>query len=392
MSYTWFSLITKTPLHVGQVKPNFNFLSTQDVIPGLVIRGAVAEYFLYRGESDKILEFINGTKFGFFRPSKSTLQMSLPLPLSALSCKAHSGFLSDKGKRHGVIDSLIPYLAYSELRKRLREKGAEFPIPFLLKCKECKSRMERITGFYIKEKDYNIMEIPKSSQTKVAINRKKKTAEEGMLYSITAIEPGVVFTGKILIDDAKISSLIEAIKKVGIGGLTTRGYGRVEVQRQEDPFISIGDVEKRLKGFNDKLKVLWKDLLSLNIGENKLPEEPEELYFSIMLISPAILKDEAGLPTLKLILNLNGTLYEPLIYFAQPEFIGGWSTAWGLPKETELGVKKGSVYVYKSSKGGYGELIQSLRKLELEGIGEKTEEGFGEILICNPFHKEVEPC
>jgi CRISPR-associated protein Csx10 len=70
-------------------------------------------------------------------------------------------------------------------------------------------------------------------------------------------------------------------------------------------------------------------------------------------------------------------------------FIGGYSTAWGLPKPTGLGVAPGSTYVYHTDMND--DLVSWLESLENHGIGLRAEEGLGEILICHPFHEEVKP-
>lgn len=285
MNY-WLSITPKSPLYIGFTKPKFNFLFTQDVIPGSVLRGAIAEYFLYRQEDSKILEFLEVTRFGFFRPSATGLQVSLPLPLSSLSCKRYQGFKS-LGDSHGVMDSLISLVAYKELGKELENMGSRFAVSFLLRCEKCNSRMEKFSGFYVKNGSYKDVNVTKSSQTKVAINRKRKSAEEGLLYSVTAIEPRIVFTGRICIDENKIPILKQAIEKMGIGGLTTRGYGRVEIRIEDDLLTqSEDDIKKRINSFNSKLNECWTDLLSINLSDNSLPEKPEDLYFSAILISP----------------------------------------------------------------------------------------------------------
>ena len=35
------------------------------------------------------------------------------------------------------------------------------------------------------------------------------------------------------------------------------------------------------------------------------------------------------------------------------------------------------------------ELFKELERIELEGIGKKRDEGYGDVLICHPFHREV---
>jgi len=81
-----------------------------------------------------------------------------------------------------------------------------------------------------------------------------------------------------------------------------------------------------------------------------------------------------------------------VFWATQPTFVGGFSTAWGLPKPTHLGTAMGSVYVFRVDKSpDDAELLLWLESLEAQGVGMRTDEGLGEVLICHPFHKEVMP-
>lgn len=387
----YLSIIPQTPLHIGGIKPNFRFLLTQDIIPGSLIRGCLSEYLIRQGNKSKIKEYIKDTKFGFFYPSNSPYNFPFPFPLTSLSCKIMSGF---KPKNHGVFDIIIPMIAYIELKKF----GAKFPIPFIFKCKECGSKMDKyITGYYIFENRYRKIEVSKISQTKCALSRRRKTTQQKMLYSITGIDPivktdgdrgGIVFIGKISGANDKIDFIMESLNEIGIGGFTTRGFGNILAEKIE---INIENLKKRIDLFNRKLSEIWKQMYSIVLNKNnkKIPEEPNSCYFTVDLLSPAIL-NENNIPTLKLQINLDNIILKPILFSTNHIFIGGWSTAWGLPKRTTYAAKIGSVYVFKTNKEGEN-INKVLESLEEKGIGAKRDEGYGEILICHPFHKEVIP-
>ncbi len=382
MNKYYLGLTLKSPSIIGDVKKETYFLNTQNVIPGSVIRGAVAEYLKIKKEDIK--EFIKDIKFGFFKPTKAITAHSLPLPLTSLSCKIKKGF---KPKSHGIMDALIPMLVYKEIKKM----GGKFIVPLIFRCFEdenCGSILDKISGFYIKEKNYEIIETKRESQTKTAINRKTKTAQEGMLYSVSALSPGITFTGWIEAPEDKIKLLKEAISEIGIGGLTTRGFGEVKIE--DINFNDIESIEERLQEFNEKIKGVWTSLKELLVNKGNIPSEPSGKYFTIDVISPAILRDKIGFLTLKFEESI-GNDVDYVAHFASYEFISGWSTAWGLPKHTFYGAKSGSVYVYKTKELS-NSLIEKLKKMEIQGIGEKTDEGYGEILICHLFHKEVKLC
>jgi len=118
----------------------------------------------------------------------------------------------------------------------------------------------------------------------------------------------------------------------------------------------------------------------------------DSVYFTVDLLSPAILKDGSGIPTLALQLNwkAKNQILTPIMFIAQSCFVGGWSTAWGLPKTTNVGSEVGGTYVFRvNGEDADNKLYQFLEALESQGVGHKTMEGYGEVAICHPFHLEV---
>lgn len=386
--HRFLALTPVSPIRIGGVKVGA-YLDTLDYIPGSVIRGAVAEWLIQNGRESEIPEIVNRIRFGNFFPTYSKNYISLPFPSTAVECKVKSGFINvprkdQKEKGHGIRDILLITLDYLELEKL----GARFPVPMLLRCKECKGRLEKLSGFYVKlQEGYRKVKISKIVQTKVALSRHRRASQERMLYHVVGIKPkDITFIGRIWTDNDEDLKLIkEAIENIGIGSLTTRGFGNVKVE-EVNPKLQLPSLEDRLNKFNERLKEVWSQLFSL-IKQSNIPKEPDYTYFSIDLLSPAILSSNQSIPTLKL--NLGGD-FELIYWFTQPTFIGGWSTAWGLYKPTSLAAASGSVYVFKTEKS-IEEILPKLEELENKGVGYRTDEGYGEILICHPFHLEVRP-
>lgn len=397
MTEYFLSLTPHAPLRAGTLKPRGDYLDTQSYLPGSVLRGALAEWLKLHGRESQIVSVVRRIRFGNFFLSPSERVLALPFPITALECKLHSGFRNvPRNERdragHGVRDTLLIALAYSELEK----KGARFPVPMLLRCtcdeesKKCGGRMERASGFYAHMLEgWKKVEAAKMLQTKVALSRHRRAAQEAMLYRVIGLRPTNVFVGRVWADDAvTLQDLQQAVETVGVGAFTSRGFGAARL-KEVDPVLD--PVSERLKVFNEKLREVWRNLAELagQVG-SAVPEEPGGTYFSVDLLAPAILRDPCGIPTLKLILHLNGKRLEPVFWATQPDFVGGFSTAWGLPKPTHLGAAMGSVYVCHVD-APQEAVVSWLQELEAQGVGGRTDEGLGEILICHPFHKEVMP-
>jgi CRISPR-associated protein Csx10 len=382
MNPRYLAIVPRSPLHLGRVKPAFNFLATRDVLPGSVVRGSLAEFLIRSGRTSVIKEVVKDLRISWFGPTPFASLWPYYLPATALQCKTVGGFASQRPRGHGVMDSLIPAVAYAELE----DLGATFPVPFRMTCgrEGCHRRMDRMTGWYVKEQAFEKVAVSRSSQTKVALSRRRRASELEMLYSVTALRP-TVFAGKVWADDEVFKLLIEACQTSGIGGLTGRGYGSVEVR---EAFFDLESIHDRVAAFNQVLARVWQELCSI-VWRSEVPIQPPGWYFSIDLISPAILRDTYGRPTLQLDLDLHGSRHAPIMFASSPSFEGGWSTAWGLPKEVRLAANLGSTYVFRVESETV-ELYESLDALEGAGVGDRRDEGYGDVLVCHPFHREVE--
>jgi CRISPR-associated protein Csx10 len=401
----WLLIRPHEPLLMGEVRADSQFLASRKYIPGRVLRGALALDLLREGRSGaELLQFMSQLRVGNFFPAPDwgSIEYALPLPATAMSCKRQPGFhgaTPHEQGGHGVVDTLIPHLAY----RLLQEAGAHFPIPFALECRYegCRGRMEPFERLYSKHRydgqdRYLAVEPRFHAQTKVALSRRRHAAFEAMLYTASALSPwlpspdakgdcALIFIGRVWGDTAAVTRLKEALDRTAIGALHSRGYGRVSVEEAE---ARLPPLEERLKGFNEALAQLWQDLRRLATNASALPAAPEGTCFTIDLLSPAVFLSE-GVPSLVPQLVIGDTVLEPLLWVTRPDLASGWSTAWGLPKPTNLAARMGSVYVFRWP-GGTDQLLPALAAIEEEGVGERRDESFGECVVCHPFHQEVE--
>ena len=405
MKPVWLKITPEEPLVLGSVRPDAQFLATRTYIPGRLLRGAWAEWLKMQGAEDEdILAQVKELRIWNFYPAMKEGQLlyTLPLPLTAMTCKHEPGFRSafrPDHRGHGVVDTLLPQLAYH----LLREAGAQMTAPFALTCVQCDGRMELAEGFYgvYQAHDrvgYEQFRPRYHAQTKVALSRFRRASHFQMLYTVNALSTmapalldknghkKVMFLGRVYGDGEALQELKRALNHVAIGALHTRGYGRVHVEEADPP--QWPGLKERIKTFNRILAGLWQDLKRLAATPDELPEKPDGLYFSVDLLSPGVFVNH-GLPELVPELRINGRALRPIWWATRPEMASGWSTAWGLPKPTNLAARMGSVYVYRWE-GSLDELLPALQILEAEGLGLRRDEGFGEILVCHPFHQEVE--
>lgn len=375
-----------TPLRIGGIKPRNDYLATLHYIPGSILRGTLAEWLKAKGREEAILSQVQRMRFGNLFPTDREAHFALPIPLTALECKLHGGFAKEGG--HGIRDTLLVAVAYRELERF----GAHFPVPLVFRCRTCGGRMERVSGFCVRTANgWCKSGVSLHLQTKVALSRIRHTAQEGMLYRVFGIRPeeGLVFSGRIWAEeDSDVELLKEAVTTLGIGAMTTRGFGKVRCMEKTGSYPPL---RERLRRFNETLRKTWKDLAELAAQvSSSFPKEPQGTYFSVDLLSPGIFQDTHGLPSLVPSLPAEGKRMELVFHATQPAFAGGWSTAWGLPKPTDLAAAPGSTYVFWTD-APFEELVPLLEEVENQGLGKRTPEGFGEITICHPLHEEVVP-
>jgi CRISPR-associated protein Csx10 len=410
----------EAPLSLGTVKAyGGTLIESGGYIAGSQLRGALGALKGYSsGTSLQELDQLLGLpeQVGVFFPNCYLTDKlpSFPLPITARSCKRNSGWIGEdqsKGRDpHGVADTLIMQLAYDHVAR----DGEQWriPLPFQYKCPQCGDRTESKGGIveYRAKGKYAGPEVSFHRQTRVAINRARLSAEEGQLYSVRAIDEGSKFIGLMEVDEARASRTQTWLKQITrIGGRTSRGFGRVKVTTS-DLKIAAGDsLRQRLENFNCQYKEFEKDLI--NIAHDQAPSETRTL-FTINLRADALLRTEAGLPTLSLDAAAVVAACRPLLTaderqaldemalariaeYTQPIHLSGWQTAWRLPKEVLLASRLGGLYVFAAKTNGdsaaISTLISILSKLEQAGIGEMREDGYGQIVVCDPFHLEVIP-
>jgi CRISPR-associated protein Csx10 len=320
-----------------------------------------------------------------------------PLPLTAYTCKRAKGFRSGG---HGVQDTLLKQLAHNHVAGTKGEWRV--PLPFVVKCGRCGDRTQVYgkTGEHLSGGGYAHNEASSHRQTRVAINRARQTAQEALLYSIKAIDEGNVFVGTTIVE-AHLASLLDKWmeRTRRIGSRTSRGFGSVHVSTSR---LAASSLDHRLECLNSLYRHLEGELMTI-AHDPPLPRG--HTLFTVNLISPVILRDRHGIATLRfdetmLSSTIGGTaagrgLATALIaHFVEAVRVSGWQTAWKLPKEVLLAAGMGGLYVFEADTGAPGALnllLEILEKLEANGIGELREDGFGQVVVCDPFHMEVEP-
>jgi len=412
----------KSALVLGSGMDIKNVRTSCEFIAGSVIRGAISQVILgalgigknagrdvlkdprdrtaYENFRSVFLEN-DQVRFGYLYPARVDIETAFsvdtfPIPITALTCKSARGFGYQDGG-HAVLDRLLP---------ALREER------FRLLCPKCEERMDQLRGFACREVGgpYTRIALPKKQFIKVGLNRWTETAEEGMLYVLEAILPReidpesgkvkpVKFVGSWIIGDNHKSALEGLLQrfllpeadgyKLRVGSARARGMGELVLWFRETP-PSLPSVEQRLESFQSRCA--------------NGAADPNYVYFSITARSPILVLNDFGQPTMEVtgeVLSLYSAAPENIEPVSKATFVErttltGWSQAWALPKPVLPAIAAGSVFTFKAKRTsgkltGEKALLDFLKSVEENGIGERRGEGLGEVIVCDPFHVDHDP-
>jgi CRISPR-associated protein Csx10 len=419
----------RSPLVLGSGMDVGNVRESRPFIAGSVLRGVLAQVILdslgirkntgrkitppspesaqYEEAFRKVFLDPKPARFGNLYPFSLTDQNSpfeaFPIPLTAFTCKPSPGF-GKKDNEHGVFDLLLS----SILQKQSEEE----------RCPFCRERLERERGFAIRtRKDgeliYQKANVPMRQFVRVGLSRYTEAAEEQILYVLEAILPKeegknhpLAFIGNWAMSKEQWELLESLMKRfffkeddgyrLRIGSSRARGMGEavLKIQAEKVPFLIASQgsqpsaLEERLCDFQSHLK-------------NSGLADGEHLYFSLSTRSPILVFGKDGLPTKQLTPKVLASYVEAKMpgglelikkaTFIEQETLTGWSQAWGMPKPVAPAISAGSVFAYRVPRAAEkiedeNELLDFLRYIEENGIGERLGEGFGEVCVCDPFH------
>jgi CRISPR-associated Csx10 family RAMP protein len=388
-----------------------------DYIPGTQVRGAFARLYLWqKGEADqmfaKLFSENGGCRFGPLDPGNAYF------PATAASCKRVPGFLKDGG--HGVQDRLCDWITWSLTGRP--------PQPETGRCPRCGNDLKPLEGSYLRLEAENYAGAKgrwrRHMMAHVGIERLTGTAAESIFFHLPALEPNPqveetdfsaggnpeppVLHGWIEAEEDLVAQLRSLLEKedniLRIGHARTRGYGKIR--------ISIGDPSPESCFDPEPLnRCLMKKLQGISDPQGT-PLDPEQhLIFTLDFPCGGILLDDVlrytldphymapwlpplpGTPLAKLAgqapaKSLGNGIIWCVAAVTRHERVRGWNAAQGLPRGDEWAVTRGSVYAYlfKGPAADREKLVQQLIVLQREGIGARRNEGFGKVVVSDPFH------
>ncbi|MCD6101024.1 MAG: hypothetical protein J7K33_10640 [Candidatus Marinimicrobia bacterium] len=354
------------PICIAKRQEAGNIYETLDYIPGRLIWGALASLTGIRpGEKPQgdfmDVFFSDNVIFSNLYPADDKFRAK-PIPLSARAFKEAPGFKEDElpdlpGKYgKGIWDWLMNGIP-EDVVKEEYEKYPGFYGGDPPNCKRL-----TIAKFYLTQHERDPL---------VGVTKK------GKLFIRELIERKTEFIGFIRsISDEGDKALEWLLQKI-------------DFKPRSDLEIPVGRSPGRIK---------------LHIEEKTLPSYEEitsldpEGAFTITCISDTIILDNFLRPLKYIPEDLIKSELREVIksckkvrHFSDIEVIRGWSGIYRRPCEDDVAIAKGSAFLfrYELNDGmSADDLINVLNALQRKGLGIRRAEGFGEIRINDPFHRE----
>lgn len=214
------------------------------------------------------------------------------------------------------------------------------------------------------------------------------TTADGQLYSFSALEAGQVFVATLSGTEGVIDDLIEQCgapnTMLTLGQGRSRGLGQVEIEHVESlsaPHRDSGTVIQDVVTFSARVS-----------------NDETWCLLPVTLLSDTIVRDRyllpcsSGDPQWTLERYWAGAPSSMTLQAAvqSTRWIGGWDALRGIPREPQLTVQQGAVWVYRVPRTDLDAAVRWWLHQEEEGLGERRSEGFGHVYLLHPLHRGKE--
>lgn len=395
---------SRTPLSFKATRSSSD-AKTLDYIPGTSLLGAMAKaHQIYYDDQEEFqnLFFGSGLMVGNCYPIGDEVAdyrslRSGPFPSTSVTCKRFPGFKGHQDEEaHGIRDLLKEWTAYA-LSDYKKDELLLPPLecPYGEGAMTCKANRVPVSSYYqidFQKRSFSSSFVKKKMITGTGIDRKTGTVRSGVIYNREVILEKQYFTGEISIHEKARESLQEFLKTTSpagylrVGNSRSRGLGEVStVLITEKPYQDVDSIKENINRFTQGVTQLTKEYGIY---------QPYQYLVPLTFHSDTILMDDF----LRYSTCLDEDLFEEQISPSQVKLVYGsysnydfmgWNSFLGLPREKELVIKRGSVFVFGLEGEPGPTFFEDLYQLQIKGLGERRREGFGRVLVADIFHQEV---
>lgn len=395
-----WSIRAQTPLHLAAGRAPSASMETLTYIPGASLRGAVATAFLAAQDADTpaFRRLTEETCFGHAYPTLESGAGSGPIPLSSVTCRRAPGFRADGG--HGVHDLLLA--AEAALLAQAEDPPVSAPphVAGSVVCAICAEDRQRQPG------DGTVpwpgwygwdSETPRQACVSLGLQIEGRAggvpAQHRDLTMHQTLLAGQHFAAMATFPDEETAELARHLlaqqgNRLWVGAGRSRGLGELRVDLQAPPLEPATMPARQA--------MLTERLAQLCVRAGATPPD-DQTYVSLTLQAAALVADPFGrwqracsADLLSDWTGLPASALELRQSFQDAAWRAGWNAALGLPKPDALALAAGSCWLFRISGVAQDDLLGALERLEDRGIGERRQEGFGVVRVCEPLHWQAQ--
>lgn len=391
-------LIPKNSFIVGGKKLNNDYIKSLNLVPGSVLRAALSKEITlrcaYDEESNKnywvqykdkeeckecsvknLCKNFSQIKIGQSLPLNSKLY-----PLTAMTCKDdHS---------HGAFDTLADRI---NMKINNIDNSHEYVCSKWVceKCDDKNGRSERCDGMYIEENDrLKDISMVNLLTTKNMINPYTRTAKDGVLYSLDSVATSVMVEEEErelylegFIEGENIETDLKALDYLYVGAYNSAGYGKMKFEILGEDKENLDNLKKRVVDFNKFINNKDKLYIPITLKSDG--------YFNIENCSDKALYEietEEYINFYKENITQLKEFGEIFYMILSNEIRRGFDTSGKTVRlrKSKRVIKAGGIFVLEIDRDKID--YERLFNLQKNGIGENTEHGFGQVIICDNFH------
>ena len=351
MKTIYYRITLHEPTILTQIEGEPNSAVSYDFIPGSVLRGIVISMYgelNLNAKTVKRLFFSNKTRFLNAYPVIND-KRSLPVPISWRKAKY--------GDANTIYDEALSQ-------------------------KQTDEKMSPVRGFVITDNDIAYIYQPKRVLN-VHMQRARKNADEQLVYRYDALAPQQTFEAMIYCQDDDVDMLTSLLhnKHAHIGRARSAGYGKVSIHSiNKDDTSWITETMPQPK--SDMIITLLSDVIVRDANGQYSPT----LSAFMDAMKNREMKCELHPEATHQNKNSHDDSVIRTIHAIQTTLIGGFNRKWGLPLPQTPALKRGSV-IHLINVDWDNEHFD---KIIEGGIGERCNEGFGQIAVNWQAHATLE--
>lgn len=366
-----------SPALFGASVVDGNYRETRHEIPGSTLRGAVGfalRELVEDADSDAatqdLLDAERGARFGFLyaadaAPAAGSDRIAGPLPITAAWCKGEQ-------RQHGIVDTLLDRLVLlhagsAAAAQRAVERSTTA-------CTQCCQPLRTAHGS--RQATQPLMT---RTVVRLEMDRARQSARDGLLFSQVLLAPGAILEGTIRrIPTHSRQRLAQALGSgvISFGRGRSAGYGQAEIAVEPAP--TLRPIAERATAFDRALRA--------RLEAAKLTADRVGRLVPITLLTPLWPSDrtdaDADNDGER---DLRDAIAASAGFVAARRFArdGAWDQRTG-KMTTFRATAAGGVFVLELAQATWRDVVSRLEALERDGVGQRRDQGFGQVLCFDP--------